>query len=114
MIVIHTAALLLPTIGVYMRVSTPFLRSFKFSCLSFHTTRSLYLANKETRKHYRRKNSKPNTKIHFSAEKKNGTPQFNAFNWHKEAAGKVIVNIKSFHEIVQCSLIIPDSGQAAV
>jgi hypothetical protein len=39
---------------------------------------------------------------------------FNACNWHQEAAGKVFVNIRSFHEIVQCSLIIPDSGQAAV
>jgi hypothetical protein len=34
---------LLRTIGAYMRVNTPFLRSFRFSCLSFHTTRSLYL-----------------------------------------------------------------------
>jgi len=55
MIVTSHGALLVPTIGVYMRVSTPFLTNFKFSCLSFHTTRSLYLAKKRNKKHYKKK-----------------------------------------------------------
>jgi len=76
---------LLRTIGVYMRVSTPFLRSFKFSCLSFHTTRSLYLSQQIKENHYRGKAIQA-LNIHISAERK-GVPEFNSFKRYQEAAG---------------------------